>query len=732
MTTLAPHPTPDPTTGSGPRVTVLADRCAGCQECLVRCPTAALALDPETWTVVADETRCVGCRQCQRTCPFSAIVVEGPTLVAPRIDPGRRHPAPLEGDRSETRRPIATWAEALAEAQRCLDCPDPTCLLGCPAHNDIPAFLRAIRDGDLDRAHQVLRQTTVLPDVCSRVCDQAVQCEGACSWSLAGAPPVAIGALERFVADNAPVPPVLPPEPGDPTADAEGLDVAIVGSGPAAIGAAAELVAAGAQVTVFERDLVPGGLLRWGIPDFTLPDTVARRPWEQLVAAGVTLHLGQAVEPEDLGDLAERFDAVVVATGAPEPLRPPVGQDLAGVLDASTFLRAAHDALHQGGSLPFLPEDRERPADAPARPARVLVLGGGNTAMDVARSAVRLGATAVCVDWMDRRFAPVRPDELEEAEQEGVEVRFSTTLERLEGEGGRVRRAVLAPTTQRSATERPRVGPGARTVEEVDLVVAAMGYRVPAEVAAAGAGLPLRKVVPDLPDRRWLGSGLVDGGTPAWARHQPVGRLALGRESLRRAAALPRQPRVWFVGDALSGPSTVVEAMTQGKVAAQAIRHHRPRRPDASTTPPRHVLVVAESRSGTTRALAEDLAGRLAKAGAEVRILACAEAGADALAWADLLVLGTWVEGALVAGVGPARRTRAWLAALPPLAGLPVATFCSYAFAPRDTLAQMRRVLLNRGGRILAEAAFRRAGRPHELGVFADRILAAIPQGARA
>ncbi|MFC0082727.1 hypothetical protein ACFFRE_11350, partial [Aciditerrimonas ferrireducens] len=106
--------------------------------------------------------------------------------------------------------------------------------------------------------------------------------------------------------------------------------------------------------------------------------------------------------------------------------------------------------------------------------------------------------------------------------------------------------------------------------------------------------------------------------------------------------------------------------------------------------------------------------------------------GADALAWADLLVLGTWVEGALVAGVGPARRTRAWLAALPPLAGLPVATFCSYAFAPRDTLAQMRRALLDRGGRILAEAAFRRAGRPHELGVFADRILAAVPQGARA
>lgn len=223
-----------------PTTTVLVDRCAGCQECVVRCPTGALDLDANTWTVEVNQELCVGCRQCERTCPFGAIVVEGPTLVAARVAQEVQHPAELEGDRSETRRGITSWAEALIEAERCLSCPDPTCVLGCPAHNDIPGFIRAVRDGDLDRAHEVLAATTFMPDVCSRVCDQALQCEGACSWSLAGSAPVAIGALERFVADNAPVPSIASRVSRAAEPPAKGLSVAIVGSGPAAIGAASE------------------------------------------------------------------------------------------------------------------------------------------------------------------------------------------------------------------------------------------------------------------------------------------------------------------------------------------------------------------------------------------------------------------------------------------------------------------------------------------------------------
>src|SRR5471030_1046465 len=198
------HTQPDPSQ----HVTVLVDRCAGCQECVVRCPTDALSMEPSTWTAISDDAFCVGCRQCVRTCPFAAIVVQGPVLVTARVSCPSHQPEQLAGSLEETRTGIHSWADAIAEASRCLTCPDPTCVRGCPAHNDIPSFIAAIRDGDLDEAHRVLRLTSLLPDICSRVCDQAVQCEGACTWSLAGDTPVAIGALERFITDNSRMPPL--------------------------------------------------------------------------------------------------------------------------------------------------------------------------------------------------------------------------------------------------------------------------------------------------------------------------------------------------------------------------------------------------------------------------------------------------------------------------------------------------------------------------------------------
>src|ERR1035437_5396496 len=210
---------------SEPHVRVLTDRCAGCQECVIRCPSAALSMDTQRWVAVAEDHLCVGCRQCERTCPFSAIVVEGPMLVQPRVEPEPVHPVRLLGDISEIRSGFAGWTEVIAEAERCLQCPDPTCVRGCPAHNDIPNFIAALRDQDLESAHAVLRRTSILPDICSRVCNQAAQCEGACSWSLAGGTPVAIGRLERFVADTLPVPSPTVVPVADP------LSVGIVGSG---------------------------------------------------------------------------------------------------------------------------------------------------------------------------------------------------------------------------------------------------------------------------------------------------------------------------------------------------------------------------------------------------------------------------------------------------------------------------------------------------------------------
>ncbi len=692
-----------------PHVRVLVDRCAGCQECVIRCPTGALHMDTAAWVAVADSDVCVGCRQCVRTCPFSAITVEGPLVVAERHEPAQARPAALLGDLSEVRSGFGTWAEALSEAQRCLACPDPTCVRGCPAHNDIPAFITAVRERDLARAHKVLRATSVLPDVCARVCNQAAQCEGACTWSLAGGVPVAIGRLERFVADQLPVPP--PSAPAGPGGEA--LSVVIVGAGPAGIGAAWELVEAGAEVTVYERDERPGGLLGWGIPDFTLPEEIAARPWRQLEAAGVDLRCGAEIRPGDLGALLAEHDAVVLANGAGEPLRLRVpGAELDGVVDATSFLRGAKAALEPGGS----PQDfwsslGLRPGHD-GTPPPVLVLGAGNTAMDVARSALRLGLRALCVDWLEERFALARPDELEEARREGVEVRFSRTLARLAGEG-RVAQAFLSLTAQRRPESRPKVLRRPPEVVDVQLVVMAMGYRIDPAFAAAVPGASQRREACGLPDRRWTASGVLAAPASAAAHRYPVGRLALRREQGLWEAAFAPQDRLFVAGDALVGPSTVVEAMAQGRRAAAALLAARPTRPGRPRPGgARRVLVCYESRGGRTARAAQEIAAVLANHDHSVRSLPIDRVGPLELANADVVVVGTWVEGLVVARVGPAKATVAWLTGLPRLAGKTVGVFCTFAVAPRGTLPAVRRVLEAKGADVVAQAAFG----PGELG----------------
>ncbi len=695
-----------------PQVRVLVDRCAGCQECVIRCPAAALHMDTATWVAVADSDACVGCRQCVRTCPFSAITVEGPIVVAERHDPAQARPASLLGDVSEVRSGFGTWAEALAEAQRCLACPDPTCVRGCPAHNDIPAFIAAVRDRDLARAHEVLRATSVLPDVCARVCNQAAQCEGACTWSLAGGIPVAIGRLERFVADQLPVPPpsTLPRRGADAGADV--LSVGVVGAGPAGIGAAWELLEAGAEVTVYERDERPGGLLGWGIPDFTLPEEIAARPWRQLEAAGVDLRCGAEIRPEDLGALLAGHDAVVLANGAGEPLRLRVpGAELDGVVDATSFLRGAKAALEPGGSRQDLCSSLGLHLGHGSTPPLVLVLGAGNTAMDVARSAIRLGLRALCVDWLEERFALARPDELDEARREGVEVRFSRTLARLVGEG-RVEQAFLSSTAQDRPEDRPKVLRLPPEVVDVGLVVMAMGYRNDPAFAAVAPGTPQRLEVDALPDRRWTASGVL-AAPAAGAHRDPVGRLALRREQGLWAAAFAPRDRLFVAGDALIGPSTVVEAMAQGRRAAAALlsaRPSRPGRPHAGGA--RRVLVCYESRGGRTARVATEIAAALADHDHSVRSLSIDRVGPLELANAHVVVVGTWVEGLVVARVGPAKATAAWLAGLPRLAGKTAGIFCTFSVAPRGTLPAVRRVLEAKGADVVAQAAFG----PGELG----------------
>ncbi len=536
---------------SGPlQVHVDPGRCAGCQECVVRCPSGALSIDPCSWTAISDDHLCVGCRQCERTCPFGAIQVTGKPSVAPRRQPSRHRPETLIFNTTETRLGFSSWDEAEREAARCLNCPDPTCVQGCPAHNDIPGFIAAIRDRDLGAAQKILRETSLLPDICSRVCDQSTQCEGACSWSLAGAEPVSIGLLERFVTDRSQIPPVTIPGRTYPEVSA-----AVVGSGPAGLAAAWDLTEAGVQVHLYERLHEPLGVLGWGIPAFTLPDAVAWRPLEALLSAGVVLHTGADLGKNlSLADLRAKHGAVLLAFGASEPLALRVpGADLPWVEDATSFLWRTRRALAQTERLPDL-----HPG------VRVLVIGAGNTAMDVARSARRLGATVTAVDWMDRRFARVRPDELTEAEDEGVDVQFETSVTRFETSASGSRLAYLAPTRQTRATVLPRVV-GSGKPFAVDRAVMAMGYRLNAAVSRElGTKLPLaaRDMLPVVSDRAFLATGLP-AGDPVLAR------MIEERQAFLKRAPEPIADGVWVVGDALSGPATVVAAMAQGRTAAR-------------------------------------------------------------------------------------------------------------------------------------------------------------------
>ena len=668
-------------------VRIDSERCVGCQECVIRCPTGALGLDAENWIAEADEVLCVGCRQCQRVCPYAAIEVTGPRVVGPRQEVPTLHVEPLEGSTREVRRGFPGWREALLEAQRCLTCPDPTCVAGCPAHNDIPGFIAALRGRDVAGAHAILADTSVLPDVCSRVCDQSAQCEGACSWALAGGQAVAIGRLERFLTDQAPVPGVARAR-----GDGVGCSIVVVGSGPAGCAAAWELLAAGATVTMLEKDPEPGGVLHWGIPDFTLPPAIARRPIQALLDAGLELRTGCTLGKDvGLDELLDQYDGVILAHGASRPIMLPIsGLTLAGVEDATSFLQRAKSALGADERCEEIGPD-----------TRVLVVGGGNTAMDTARTVRRLGGQAIAVEWMDERFARVRPDELAEARHEGVDVRFTTTLERLEGDPTKVSTAWLRRTRQRRLEELPKLLPGKPEQLAVDRVIFALGYRVETEVAAGLVKLPLPRI--DLrqafPSRRWMASGLLAkeaGGvglqalerevtlavagaaarTGWWARvlgHGGDGasvRTSRWARIWRRQAAIgltaastPVEGRVWVVGDSLVGPSTVVGAMAQGRTAARAVLRVRPRRRRAEATAGPADVVFGRKHSRWRVLVVNhdvDLADlevdELRRAGYEVdqcggptheltpcpvlRGLPCWQ-----VAWADVLVYDAWAAG---------------------------------------------------------------------------------------
>lgn len=360
--------------------------------------------------------------------------------------------------------------QAHLEATRCLDCPEPTCVQGCPVGIDIPGFIKNIQRGNLPEAYAVLRRTSALPAVCGRVCPQERQCESRCIYNKMHKEPVAIGWLERYAADAAAkAPAAAAKEP-----DARKGRVAVIGSGPAGLSFAGDMAARGYAVDVFEALHEVGGVLKYGIPEFRLPNSVVERELEGLRRSGVTFHtdtvVGKTLSYDDL--LARGFRGVFVASGAGLPRFMGIpGENLIGVMSSNEYLTRINlmGAGRPGADTPVLKGNR------------VAVVGGGNTAMDSVRTARRMGAQkAFIVYRRSEAEMPARLEEVRHAREEGVEfMTLTNPVEYLGDERGRVRamrlqRMVLGEPDA-SGRRSPVPVEGAIDTIEVDLVIVSVG-----------------------------------------------------------------------------------------------------------------------------------------------------------------------------------------------------------------------------------------------------------------
>jgi glutamate synthase (NADPH/NADH) small chain len=418
------------------------------------------------------------------------------------------------------------------EALRCIQCRDPKCVRGCPVGIDIPGFIKKVAEGDFAEGVRILKKDNVLPAVCGRVCPQEEQCEKVCTIGKKGEP-VAIGRIERFLAD-------WERETGSAAAivpgPATGKRVAVVGAGPAGLTAAADLVRLGHEVDLFEALHRPGGVLVYGIPEFRLPKKIVEDEVRLLEQAGVRLHtsvvIGQTIS---MDELHERFAAIFVATGAGLPnFMDLPGENLNGVYAANEYLTRVN--LMRAYEFPH--------TDTPiARSRSVAVVGGGNVAMDAARTARRLGAEHVYLVYRRTRAEmPARLEEVAHAEEEGIEFLFLHNPVRYEGDAeGRVSRAVLQKMVlgEPDASGRRRPVPTGEHVElEVDAAIIAIGN---------GPNPLVPRTTPGLRTRKW-GNILAERQS--------------GRTSLKA---------VWAGGDIVLGAATVILAMGAGRAAARSI-----------------------------------------------------------------------------------------------------------------------------------------------------------------
>jgi glutamate synthase (NADPH/NADH) small chain len=424
--------------------------------------------------------------------------------------------------------------EAVAEAERCLQCKKAPCIPGCPVQIDIPKFIREIREGDFRAAIRTIKEMNNLPAICGRVCPQETQCQAVCTLGKKHEP-VAIGRLERFVADweyehGVELPPV-----GQPT----GFRVAVVGSGPAGLTCAADLRRLGHAVTMFEALHEPGGVLMYGIPEFRLPKRIVLAEIENLLRMGVELRLnvvvGRTLTVDELFALG--YHAVFVGSGAglPKFLGIP-GENLIGVYSANEFLTRTN--LMRAYLFPEY--------DTPIKVGKtVAVVGGGNVAMDAARTALRLGAEKVMVLYRRTEAEmPARREEIHHAKEEGVEFHFLVNPLRFLDSGGRVSaveciRMELGEPDE-SGRRRPVPLPGSNFVLPVETVIVAIGNDPHPLIPRTTPGLAVTK-------------------------HGTLVADAEGRTT---------REGVFAGGDIVTGAATVISAMGAGKRAAQAIHEY--------------------------------------------------------------------------------------------------------------------------------------------------------------
>lgn len=423
--------------------------------------------------------------------------------------------------------------EAMCEATRCINCQNAQCIKGCPVAINIPGFIEKVKEGDIEAAYQVISEASALPAVCGRVCPQESQCEGKCIRGIKGEP-ISIGKLERFVADWARENNIKP----EGAKEKKGKKVAVIGSGPSGLTCAGDLAKMGYDVTIFEALHEPGGVLVYGIPEFRLPkQEVVAKEIENVKSLGVQIEtnvvVGKSVTIDELLD-EEGFSAVFIGSGAGLPKFMGIpGEQANGVFSANEYLTRSNlmKAFNEESNTPIM------------RGKKVAVVGGGNVAMDAARTALRLGAEVHIVYRRSEEELPARVEEVHHAKEEGIIFDLLTNpVEILEDENGWVcgikcvRMELGEPDA--SGRRRPVVVDGSEFTMEVDTVIMSLGTSPNPLISSTTEGLEVNKWQCIVADEEF-GKTTKEG--------------------------------VYAGGDAVTGAATVILAMGAGKAAARGI-----------------------------------------------------------------------------------------------------------------------------------------------------------------